>query len=202
MRGNNHGGSGGFFPPMGVWGQRPQWGFRGQRPLPLIVALWEAPPPTPPAKGGNPLWKPVIRYLGFISYQNVVQRVKFSVPIFSSVRIIMGGSGAGYGVSPFSNPPDGGLGAEPPMGVQGVKPPAPYRSTKKPPISHFLKIFYTDILTVVKGVFGDLRFFRNSDFFKPFAAKKRTVTNHRHTLGEVYIFKALTALKGTLTDFL
>ena len=31
------GGSGGFFPPTGVWGQSPQWGFRGQSPLPLIV---------------------------------------------------------------------------------------------------------------------------------------------------------------------
>ncbi len=37
-----------------------------------------------------------------------------------SVGIIMGGSGAGFGVSPFSN--------FPPAGVQGAKPPAPYRS--------------------------------------------------------------------------
>ena len=33
------GGSGGFFPPTGVWGQSPQWGFRGQSPLPPIVLI-------------------------------------------------------------------------------------------------------------------------------------------------------------------
>ncbi len=41
------GGSGGFFPPTGVWGQSPQWGFRGQSPLPLIVPIkiWGQSPP-------------------------------------------------------------------------------------------------------------------------------------------------------------
>ncbi len=50
------GGSGGFFPPTGVWGQSPQWGFRGQRPLPPIVPTGvqgATPPASYRSNGGS-----------------------------------------------------------------------------------------------------------------------------------------------------